>query len=95
MSTIGKGTAGASGTGPGSGYNLKLLDLFVVFILFLYKLSANTNNIYAFIILLILNNSMIFLLNFGIKIYHKMPKPLTTSKLNNEFFFLPCFSTIH
>jgi hypothetical protein len=94
ISTVENGTAGTSGTDPASGYNLKLSRLFVMFVLFLYRLSANTNNIYAFIILLILNNSMIFLLDFGIKIYHKMPKPLTTSKLN-EFFFLPCFSTIH
>jgi hypothetical protein len=39
----------------------------------------NMNNLYATIILLILNNSMIFLLDFGIKIYHKMPKHLTGS----------------
>jgi hypothetical protein len=76
-STVGNGTAGASGTGPASGYNLKLSHLFVVFVLFLYKLSANTNNIYAAIILLILNNNMIFLLDFRIKIYHKIPKLLT------------------
>jgi hypothetical protein len=82
MSTVGNGTAGASGTGPASGYNLKLSCLFVVFLLFLYKLSVNTNNLYAAIILLILNNSMIFLLDFGIKIYHKMPKLLTFQKLD-------------
>jgi hypothetical protein len=76
-STVGNGTVGASGTGPASGYNLKLSHLFVVFVLFLYKLSANTNNIYAAIILLILNNNMIFLLDFRIKIYHKIPKLLT------------------
>jgi hypothetical protein len=76
MSTVGNGTAGASGTGPASGYNLKLSCLFVVFVLFLYRLSANTNNIYTTKILLILNNSMIFLLNFEIKIYCKMVKLL-------------------
>jgi hypothetical protein len=43
---------------------------------------VNTNNLYADIILLILNNSMIFLLDFGIKIYHKMPKYLTIQKLD-------------
>jgi hypothetical protein len=82
MSIVRNDTAGASGTGPASGYNLKLSRLFVMFVLFLYRLSANTNNIYAFIILLILNNSMIFLLDFGIKIYHKMPKLLTIQKLD-------------
>jgi hypothetical protein len=79
MLTVGNGTAGASGTGPASGYNLKLSRLFV---LFLYRLSANMNNLYAAIILLILNSSMIFLLDFGIKIYCKMPKHLTIQKLD-------------
>jgi hypothetical protein len=74
MSTVGNGTAGASGTGPVSWYNMKLSHLFVVFVLFLYKLSVNTNNLYSAIILLILNNSIIFLLNFRIKIYRKMAK---------------------
>jgi hypothetical protein len=82
MSTVGNGTVSASGTGPASGYNLKLSRLFIVFILFLYRLSANTNNLYAAIILLIFNNSMIFLLDFGIKIYRKMPKHLTIQKLD-------------
>jgi hypothetical protein len=77
MSTVGNGTADTSGTGPASRYNLKLSCLFVVFVLFLYRLSANTNNLYAVIILLILNNNIIFLLNFKIKIYRKMRKFLT------------------
>jgi hypothetical protein len=72
MSTVGNGSAGASGTGPDLGYNLKLSYLFLVFVLFLYRLSTNTNNLYAAILLLILNNSMIFLLDFGIKIYCKI-----------------------
>jgi hypothetical protein len=74
MSIVANGTAGASGTGSASRYNLKLSRLFVVFVLFLYRLSASTNNLYVTIILLILNNIMIFLLNFRIKIYHKIPK---------------------
>jgi hypothetical protein len=82
MLTVGNGTVGASGTSPASGYNLKLSRLFDVFVLFLYRLSTNTNNLYAAIILLILNNSMIFLLDFGIKIYRKMPKLLTIQKLD-------------
>jgi hypothetical protein len=92
MSTIGNGTAGASGTGPALGYNLTLSRLFIVFVLFLYGLNVNTNNIYdaiillmlnntnniyVAIILLILNNNMIYLMDFGIKIYRKMPKILT------------------
>jgi hypothetical protein len=76
MSTVGNDTAGASGTGTFSGYNLKLPRLFIVFVLFLYRLSVNSNNLYTIIILLILNNSMIFLLNFGIKIYRKIPTAL-------------------
>jgi hypothetical protein len=80
MSTVGNGTVGASSTSPTSWYNLTLSHLFVVFILFLYRLS--TNNLYATIILLILNNSMIYLMDFGIKIYHKMPKILTIQKLD-------------
>jgi hypothetical protein len=74
MSTVGNDIISASGTSPASKYNLMLSHLFVMF---LYKLSANTNNIYAAIILLIFNNSMIFLLDFRIKIYHKIPKLLT------------------
>jgi hypothetical protein len=75
MSTIGNGIADASSIDLASGYKLKLSRLFVVFVLFLYRL--NTNNLYAAIILLILNNSMIFLLDIGIKIYHKIPKHVT------------------
>jgi hypothetical protein len=71
MLTIENGTAGASGTGLTSGYKLKLSRLFVVFVLFLYRLSVNTNNLYVVIILLILNNSMIFYwileLNYTVK----------------------------
>jgi hypothetical protein len=81
-STVRNGTDGVSGTGPALGYNLKLSRLFAVFVLFLYRLSVNTNNLYATIILPILNNSMVFLLDFGIKIYHKMLKLLTIQKLN-------------
>jgi hypothetical protein len=82
MLTIGKGTAGASGTCPASGYNLMLSCLFVVFVLFLYRLSAERNNLYAAIILLILNNSMIYLMDFGIKINLKMTTILTIHKLD-------------
>jgi hypothetical protein len=71
MSTVGNGTAGASSTGPASEYNLLLSQLFVVFVLFLYRLSMNTNNLNATIILLILNNSMIYLMDLEIKIYKK------------------------
>jgi hypothetical protein len=77
MSTIANRTVGASGTGPTSWYNLELSHLFVVFFLFLCILSANTNTHYGVIILLIFNNSMICFMDFGIKIYHKMPKILT------------------
>jgi hypothetical protein len=73
MLTVGNGTAGAFGT--------ELSYLFVVFVLFLYRLSANMNNLYVVMILLILNNSIIFLLDFGIKIYCKMTKLLTFQKL--------------
>jgi hypothetical protein len=72
ISTVGNDTDGGSSIGPVSEYNLMLLRLFVVFTLFLYKLSVNTNNLHNDIILLILNNSMIFLMNFEIKIYHKI-----------------------
>jgi hypothetical protein len=82
MSNVGNGTAGASGIGPASGYNLQLSRLFVVFVLFLYRLSMKTNNLCAAIILLILSNSMIFLLDSGIKIYCKMHKHLTIQKLD-------------
>jgi hypothetical protein len=77
MSTVGNNTAGASGTDPILGYNLKPSRLFIMFVLFLYRLSVNTNNFYATIILLLLNNNMIFLLTFQIKIYHKITKHLT------------------
>jgi hypothetical protein len=77
MSTIGNGTTGASGTGPASGYNLVLSYLFIMFFLFLYRLSANTSNLYAAIILLIFTHSMICFMIFGIKICRKIPKTLT------------------
>jgi hypothetical protein len=79
MSIVGNGTVSASSTGPASGYNLELSCLFVVFFLFLYRLSVNTSNSYEAIILL--NNIMICLVTFGIKIYHKMSKILTIQKL--------------
>jgi hypothetical protein len=82
VSTVGNDTVGASGTSPSSGYNLTLSRLFIVFVLFLYRLSTNTNNLYAATILLILNNIMIYLMAFGIKIYRKMPKILTIQKLD-------------
>jgi purine-cytosine permease-like protein len=75
MSIVGKGTAGASGTRPTSGYKLELSCLFIVFFLFLHRLSTNTNNPYEAIILL--NNIIIYLITFGIKIYHKLPKFIT------------------
>jgi hypothetical protein len=59
MSTIENGTTGASGTGPASGYKLELSHLLVVFFLFLYRLSVNTNNPYDAIILLISTHIMI------------------------------------
>jgi hypothetical protein len=77
MSAVGNDTVGASDTGPASGYNLKLSHLFIIFVPLLYRLSVNTTNLYTVIILLIINNSMIFLLDFKIKIYHKMAKHLT------------------
>jgi hypothetical protein len=70
MSTVGNGTIGACGTDPASGYNLGLLRL--------HRLSVNMNNLYEAIILV--NNIMICLMTFGIKIYHKMPKILTIQK---------------
>jgi hypothetical protein len=82
ISTVRNGTASVSGTGPASGYNLTLSHLFVVFVLFLYRLSMNSNNLYTVIILLTLNNSMVYLMDFGIKIYRKMPKFLRIQKLD-------------
>jgi hypothetical protein len=78
MPTIGNSTTGASGTGPASGYNLKLSHLLVVFFLFLYRLSMNTSNPYDAIMLLISTHSIICFMIFGIKICCKMPKSLTT-----------------
>jgi membrane protease YdiL (CAAX protease family) len=82
MSTVGNDTIGAFGTSPASGYNLSLSHLFAVLFLFLYRLCVNTNNLYATIILHILNNVMIYLMDFGIKICRKMPKLLTIQKLD-------------
>jgi hypothetical protein len=78
MSTVGNGTTGASGTGPASVYNLVLSHLFIIFFLSLYRLSANTSNPYAAIMLLIFTHSMICFMIFGIKICRKMPKSLTS-----------------
>jgi hypothetical protein len=41
------------------GYNIELSHLYVMFFLFLYRLSVNMNNTYETIILLIFNNIMI------------------------------------
>jgi hypothetical protein len=54
-----------------------LSHLFVVFVLFLYRLNVNMNNLYTTIILLILNNNMVYLMDCGIKIYWKMSENLT------------------
>jgi hypothetical protein len=78
-STIGNGTAGASDTCLASGYNLELIRLFIVFFLFLHRLSVNMNNPYEAIILI--NNIIICLVTFGIKIYRIVPKFLTIQKL--------------
>jgi hypothetical protein len=77
MSTVGNGTTGASGTAPDSGYNLMLSYLFIMIFLFLYRLSVNTSNPYAAIMLLIFTHSMICFMIFKIKICHKIPKTLT------------------
>ena len=77
MSTVGNGTTGVSGTGPASGYNLNLLYLLVVFFLFLYRLSVNTNTLYDVTIFLMFSIFMIYFMIFGIKLYRKMPKFLT------------------
>jgi hypothetical protein len=79
MSTVENGTIRASGTGPASGYNLVFSHLFIVFFLFLYRLSVNTSNSYDAIILLIFTHSMICFMIFGIKIYRKIPKNLTVA----------------
>jgi hypothetical protein len=72
-----------SGTDPASGYNLVLSHLFIMFFLFLYRLSINTNNPYTAIILLIFTHSMICFMIFKIKICHKMTNSnnLVTAKL--------------
>jgi hypothetical protein len=69
MSTVGNGTTDASGTSPTSRYKLELLYLFIVFLVFAYRLSAGINNHYHVIILL--NNIMIFFMVFN---YHKYLK---------------------
>jgi hypothetical protein len=79
MSIVGNGTTEASGTGPASGYNLVLSHLFIMFFLFLYKLSTNTSNPYAAIMLLIFTHIMFCFMIFGIKIYRKMHKTLTVA----------------
>jgi hypothetical protein len=77
MSTVRNGTTGASGTDSDSGYNLVISHLFIVFFLFLYRLSANTSNPYTVIMLLIFTHNIIYFIIFEIKIYHKIPKNLT------------------
>jgi hypothetical protein len=81
MSTVRNGTTKASDTGTGSGYNLMLSHLFIVFFLFLYKLSANTSNSYTAIMLLIFTHSMICFMIFRIKICCKTRKTLTNIKI--------------
>jgi Ca2+/Na+ antiporter len=77
MSTIRNGTASDFDTDPASGYNMRLSCLFLMFFLFLYRLSMNMNNPYEVIILFILYNIMIYFIAFGIKIYCKITKNLT------------------
>jgi hypothetical protein len=68
---------GASSTSPASVYKLELLHLFMVFFVFSYRFNADINNHYHVIILL--NNIMIYFMDFGIQIYHKIPNILTPS----------------
>jgi hypothetical protein len=84
VSTVGNNTTGAFGTGSAFGYNLVLSHLFIVFFLFLYRLSVNTNNPYAAIILLIFTHSMIYFIIFEIKICRKIPKTLTNCTLKRH-----------
>jgi hypothetical protein len=84
MLTVENGTTGASGTDPALGYNLVLSHLFIVFFLFLYKLSANTSNPYTVIMLLIFTRSMICFMIFVIKICHKLTKTLTACSLSSK-----------
>jgi hypothetical protein len=58
------------------GYNLVLSHLLIVFFLFLYRLSVNTSNPYAAIMLLIFTHNMICFMIFRIKISSKMTKNL-------------------
>jgi hypothetical protein len=81
MSTVRNGTTRVSGTGTASEYNLMLSHLFIVFFLFLYRLSANINNPYTAIMLLIFTHSMIYFMIFGIKICCKTRKTLTNIKI--------------
>jgi hypothetical protein len=70
MSTVGNGTAGAFDTGPASGYKHDFLRLFIVFLVFSYRLNMNINNHYDVIILF--NNIMIYFMGFEIKICLKI-----------------------
>jgi hypothetical protein len=42
------------------GYNLVLSHLLIVFFLFLYRLSVNTSNLYAVIMLLIFTHDLLY-----------------------------------
>jgi hypothetical protein len=90
MSTVGNDTTGASSTGPASGYNLMLSHLFIVFFLFLYRLSINTNNPYTTIMLLIFTHNRIYFIIFEIKICHKITKTL---RMNVPLVAVSCEST--
>jgi hypothetical protein len=74
MWTVGNSITSTFDIVPASGYNMELSYLFIVFFLFLYKLSVNTNNYYEDMILLIFNNIIICFMTFEIKISHKWLK---------------------
>ena len=71
----GNDATGASGTGPVLGYNLKL----ICFFLFNLVLSLNTCTclVSLTVVMEILFN---YIVNFGIKIYRKLPRFLTIQK---------------
>src|SRR6185312_7132606 len=76
MSTpVGNSAANASGNGPALGYSLKLW----LFILFMLICVISINMFTCFILLLkVIEILLVYTFNFGIKIYRKLPRYLTT-----------------
>jgi hypothetical protein len=73
---VDNGATDASGKGPAIGYSLNSLCFILFMIISMINMNTCTYYVSLTIVMII-----VYLINFGIKIYRKMPKILTGSPL--------------